>query len=95
MTNTTLEDRLNKYTSPKNVKDVPGTYYDFTFQQARAAITADLLDIVGEDEHDKSVDITYQEWRNELRFELREDIRKYTGVEKIASKEENKRQQEI
>lgn len=31
-----------------------------------------LAELIGPQEHDKNVDITYQEWRNELRYEQRQ-----------------------
>lgn len=53
----------------------------FLDEQASAALYAATLEIIGEDEHDKTMDITYQEWRNELRHEQRIKAKKFYGVE--------------
>jgi len=71
-----LEDILGKYASPKNV-DVGGTYYDFTFIQARQQIYKELMEIVGEDNPDNRLTGV-----NMYKAELRQAILEYTGVEK-------------
>jgi len=56
---------------------VGGTYYDFTFIQARQQIYKELMEIVGEDNPDNRLTGV-----NMYKAELRQAILEYTGVEK-------------
>lgn len=76
-----LEDRLRAFGN--HVWSMAQNHSGWMDSEYLEAITADLLELVGKDEHDKSVDTTYQEWRNELRFELRQAIRQYGGDREV------------
>lgn len=79
----TLDDRLDQvWNDAKN--DPLEEAYGFTIKEVRLAILSDLLEIIGEDENSQ-VEEQYaspqptvdEHYRNKLRQELREGVRKY------------------
>lgn len=63
-----LDDILKDDINPESL-----AFYD-DLAKAKQQIKASMLELIGEDEHNKAVDVTYQEWRNELRYELRQKV---------------------
>ena len=87
---TTAKQRLLEY---KNQSE-PDDYELYELKETLAAIQADLLAMVGEDEGIKSMELDWQQHeengrivgRNQLRAELRQAIREYTGNHQEESK---------